>query len=130
MEVKYTFICDFASKEQSGKLYVMGIFSSIFSKTFPCKHPQFTYVAGLKFHRSETGKHKFYISFVDYDGKSVVPPIEGEISINEAGGVIPIMPTFHNVQFPKPGLYQLDLVVDGQHAASDDITLIQPNSAS
>jgi hypothetical protein len=128
MEIKYSFVCDYAAKEQSGKLYVMGMFSTIFSKTFPCKHPQFTYVAGLKFNVAETGKHKFSISFVDYDGKKIVPSVEGEININDAGGVIPIMPTFHNVQFPKAGLYQLDLVVDDQHAASDTISLLQPKS--
>lgn len=83
MEVKYAFFCDAATVDSAGKLNVLGIFTNINMVKFPGRYHQMYFVAALEGHRSEIGKHKFKINFVDEDGKEIIKPLEGKLEINE-----------------------------------------------
>lgn len=125
MEVKYSFVCDGANISKTGNLNALGIFTSISAGSFPCTHPSFTYVACIEFHPVEEGEHKTSLFFVDDDGNSIVPRINGRINISGGNRQANIMLSFNNVTFPKPGRYQIDLSIDNRLVKSDIINLFQ-----
>jgi hypothetical protein len=127
MKTKYSFVCDAANVAKSGNLNVLGIFQTIQATKFPCVHPQFTYVANIEFHRSEEGAHKFKLSFVDDDGKDVIPPLEGDMGVTRDNLSANILMQLNSINFPKPGTYQIDLAIDHQHIATDSINVMQIN---
>jgi hypothetical protein len=53
MEVKYSFFCEAATTDSSGRLSVLGIFDGIYATAFPAVHPRATFVVVIEGHRSE-----------------------------------------------------------------------------
>jgi hypothetical protein len=124
MEVKYSFVCDYSTKDAAGKLIVMGIFDNINAHAYPYTHPSFFYVAGLKFRPSEAGRHTFAVKLIDYDGRALIQPLEGAIDVAEGQqGVVNLMLNLGGVVFPRPSQYTIDLLVDAQSRASETINL-------
>jgi hypothetical protein len=124
MKLKYSFVCDAANVSQSGNLNVLGIFKNISATNFPATHSKMVYVASMDFHRSEMGNHKFRVNFVDDDGRNVMQPIEGEISVRDGNLAANIILEINNITFNKPGTYCIDLTIDSQHIASEEINLV------
>lgn len=124
MKIKYSFVCDAANISQSGNLNVLGIFKNIFASQFPATHPKLTYVANVEFHRSEIGKHTFKVNFIDEDGREVLPPLNGEIDVNNSLFTTIIL-DIANINFMRPGVYEIDLVIDNQHISTENITISQ-----
>lgn len=125
MHCRYSFVCDAANISQTGNLNVLGIFRNINSAKFPCQHPRFTYVANIEFHRSESGKHSFRINFIDDDGKDIISPLTGEIEVSSSNRSANILVELANIQFPKAGIYEIDLTLDNQHVTTESINIIQ-----
>lgn len=124
MKLKYSFFCDAANVDSSGKVSALGIFTNIKVLQFPAKHPMMTFVACIEGRRSESGKHPFHINFIDDDGKDIMPTIHGEINITPKSSSTNIMINLNAITFPKPGTYSLDLVVDNQVLASESLNMI------
>lgn len=124
MDLKYSFICDYGNADVSGKLNVLGIFTTINARRFPHIHPIMTYIVGMEFHRSEGGHHTFKLLFVDYDGKEVLKPLTGNIEVkaNSTNSTNIIVPIF-KMKFDKPGIYQFDLLIDDKHFVSNTLTV-------
>jgi hypothetical protein len=118
-------VCDAANVSQTGNLNVLGIFRNINAGKFPCQHPRFTYVANIEFHRSELGKHSFRINFIDDDGNDVISPLSGEIEVSASNRSANIIIELANIQFPKAGIYEIDLTMDNQHVTTESITVLQ-----
>lgn len=130
MRVKYSFVCDAANISQTGNLNVLGIFSNINTRKFPCAHPKFTYVANIEFHRSESGQHDFKVTLVNDDGHNILPPLSGKIDskqISTYSSSVNIILELQNVNFPKAGIYEIDLIIDNQLACSETIRVVDVN---
>lgn len=127
MNIKYSFVCDAANISQEGGLNVLNTFDNINSTQFPCVHPKFMYAACVRFHRSEIGKHKFKLSFIDDDGKEIIPQIHGEVMVADTQLSANMLIEVNGVNFPKPGVYQIDLTVDNQHVSTENINLVLLN---
>ncbi len=125
MNCRYSFVCDAANISQTGNLNVLGIFRNINAAKFPCQYPRFTYVANIEFHRSESGKHLFRINFIDDDGKDVISPLTGEIEVSSSNRSANILVELANIQFPKAGVYEIDLTLDNQHVTTESINILQ-----
>ncbi|HEX2944378.1 MAG TPA: hypothetical protein VHT96_00295 [Clostridia bacterium] len=125
MHCKYSFVCDAANISQTGNLNVLGIFRNISAAKFPCQHPRFTYVANIEFHRSEVGKHSFRMNFIDDDGKEIISPLSGEIDVSASNRSANIIIELANIQFPKAGVYEIDLTLDNQHVTTESINVLQ-----
>lgn len=121
MRAKYSFVCDAANISKSNTLNALGIFNHMNALKFPWKHSRFTYVANILFHPSEEGNHKFKLTFVDEDGKEIIPPLNGEIEVAPPTFSTNIMLEINNIQFPKAGPYQIDLTIDHQHVCAESI---------
>jgi hypothetical protein len=124
MLIKYSFLCE-AANLSNGSLNALGIFDTIRTLKFPCQHPRFTYVANIEFERSEVGKHPFILSFVGLDGKDVMPPLRGEITVNPVGLRNSLILQLNNIKFPEEGAYKFDLTVEGKHICTDILKVVQ-----
>jgi hypothetical protein len=126
MEVKFAFFCDAATIDGIGKLNVLGIFSAINSKEFPLVFPKMTFVAAIDSHRSEVGTHKFKISFIDQDGKDLIPPLENSMEVQGAA-TNNFLIDLNAIAFPAPGTYSVDISMDNHHLKSVLLNVVQIN---
>lgn len=125
MNPKYTFICEGANISQNGNLNVLSIFQNINAEKFPFTFAKMIYVASIQFHRAETGTHYFKVNFIDIDGKLIIPPLEGEFTVSEKNLFANLLLGIEGIVFPGPGTYAIDLTIDHQHLASDNIQVNQ-----
>ncbi len=122
MNVEILTICDAATTTPGGKLNILGAFDVLNVNKFPAAHPQCAIAMRIRFSRIEEGKHKVVLSFVDDDGKRVMPDIQGEMIVGSAGDepsvVTNLVINIHQLKLPKPGHYSVDLAIDSRHEIS------------
>jgi hypothetical protein len=127
MKHKYSFFCDAANVDCSGKVSALGIFTNIRALQFPAVHPVMTFVACIEGRSTESGRHPFRINFINDDGKDIMPAMQGEIDITQSSLTANIMLNLSTITFPKPGTYTIDLVVDNQVLVSESLNVILLN---
>ncbi len=117
MNTDFAFICDYA--EVTRKINALGIgFDTIYAPKVPAKHPSFFLVLQLRASVVEAGEKNLEVHLIDEDGKDIIPVVRGKFSIpkptvgTESKGRIAMQ--FHNVEFPRYGLYSLHAVIEGQ----------------
>ncbi len=121
MKVELFALCDFAA-DYGGKLNVVGIFDSIFTRQMPAVHPHCCLAVKLRFDKIEEGPKKLRLSIADDDGKAVLPPIE--IAINVAmppdarTNAIQVVANIGGMKVEAYGEYSIDLALDGRHEGS------------
>ena len=128
MNVHLALVCDHAIIDQHGKLSVLGIFDRIWVERFPAIHPRLHLVLRLKGRRTEIGDHSVLIQLVDAQGQEVLRG-EGNVAIGEPpAGVVEIEAAAvlaFDVPLEKPGVYTFEIAVDGAHAASVPVSVLQ-----
>jgi hypothetical protein len=124
MKNKYSFFCDAATVDSSGKVSALGIFTTVNASQFPATLAEMTFVACIEGRQSETGKHPFRINFIDDDGNNILPSIHGEIDISQNSFHANMLLKLKSVTFQRPGTYAMDLVVDDQILASESINIV------
>ncbi len=121
MNIEAFLLCDCAT-DQRGKLNVLGAFDSIYAKKTPIVHPACTVATRIRFERIEEGEHKVSINVIDEDGKSVIPRLNGNISVRareDAGStVVNLILNLQRLKFENYGEYRIDLAIDGKVEAS------------
>ena len=137
MNVLFSFAADYANKEQSGKVNVLGIFNRIMSREFPTVHRSLYLVFKLTAQHPEFDvEHDLKIVFVGEDGKEY-GAIDGKFVIkrpeNESLAQSDFIFEIRDLGLPKPGLYEFRLVINKEVRGSiplDVIQLEQPPEAS
>ena len=124
MEILNSFFCDAATQDSSGKVSVLGIFTNITAQQYPATHPHMSLAVMFKAQLNEIGKHDFKIRFIDADGKTIIPPIEGNLEIQDLTPFGSFIFNFQNVIFDKAGLYSMDIILDKKLERSIPLTLI------
>ncbi len=132
MEVLTAILCDSAA-DYNGKLCILGAFDTIFAQRFPAFHPQCALALRFLFRHEDEGMHRFQVSFIDSDGKSVLPQ-EGaprfELDVKE----IPEKAFFISQNFVinlqglplnKPGQYSFDVLMDQELAVRIPLQVVQ-----
>jgi hypothetical protein len=121
MNVETFALCD-AATDQRGKLNVLGAFDTLWAKQVPVQHPHCAIAVRIRFSAIERGQHKVAVNFVDLDGKALIPPAEGPVSVNFAdeqrSGAANIILNIQQLQIPQFGTYSIDLAIDGRNEAS------------
>jgi len=121
MNIQVAVLCD-AATENNGKLNLLGAFDAIYSQQLPVVHPMCSVALRMTFSNAEEGMHQFTLNFVDEDGHAIMPPIELPIQV-----VLPedahfitrnIIVNYTSLKFEKPGLYSVDIALDGRQQAS------------
>jgi hypothetical protein len=122
MNVEILSICDAATTSPGGKLNVLGAFDALHMSRFPSAHPQCTIAMRIRFNRMEEGHHKVALSFVDADGKRIMPDVQGDLNVRIAGDepsiVTNLVINIHQLKIPQPGYYSIDLAIDSRHESS------------
>ena len=133
MEVKTAVLADAANVSKDGKLNIMGIFDRITADEFPTSWPSMSFVVRLQAHSTETGKHKMIVVVADEDGRKIAEmAAEFTIPKSKVGDGMPwkgqlIFPIV-GAQFPEPGMYSFDILIDGRYEDSMGLLLVKRES--
>ena len=121
MTIQLAVLCD-AATDYNSKLNILGTFDTIFAKQFPAAHPQCSVALRISFSKMEEGNHTLRINFVDEDGKSIMPSIDIPVEVILPGDATFLSRNFvlnmQQLRFDAPGLYAIEISVDGRHEAS------------
>jgi hypothetical protein len=101
---------------------MLGAFDTIWVTKTPAVHPQCTIALRVRFERIERGEHKVAVHFVDIDGRNVISPAQGAITINfpeeQSSGSANLILNIQGLKIERLGEHSIDLAIDGQHKAS------------
>jgi len=122
MNIQVAVLCD-AATDDHGKLNLLGAFDTIQAQQLPAIHPQCSIALRLTFLSGDEGKHTLQLNFVDADGRSIMsnfPPIPVEVALPDDThfGTRNYIVNIQQLKFELPGLYSIDLSLDGQPQAS------------
>ena len=121
MTIQTAVLCD-AATDYQGKLNLLGTFDTIYAGQFPAMHPQCSIALRIIFDRIEEGKHQLRMNFVDEDGKSIMPNMDAPVDVTFSPDATFISRNFviniQQLKFEQPGLYAIDVAVDGRQAIS------------
>jgi len=121
MQLEIFTLCDTAT-DTEGKLNILGTFDQISVKTFPYVYRRIAVALRVRFEPIEEGKHPVRISFVNADGKPVIPPLNAEFGVWFGGGTHSVCRNLileiNGVKFDAPGHYSVDLAIDGRQERS------------
>jgi hypothetical protein len=121
MNIQVAVLCD-AATDDNGKLNLLGAFDTIYTQQLPAIHPQCSIALRVTFFSGDEGKHSLQLNFVDADGRSIAkfPPIPVEVALPEDMhfGTRNYIVNLQQLKFDNPGLYSIDVTLDGQPQAS------------
>ena len=121
MQIEIFALCDAATAD-FGKLSMLGAFDTIWATKAPTVHSQCAIALRVRFERIERGEHKVIVQFVDIDGKNVIPPAQGAITMNfpeeQSSSSANLILNIQALKLEKFGQYSIDLAIDGQQRAS------------
>src|SRR5438093_3664427 len=121
MDIQVAVLCD-AATDYNLNLNVLGAVDTIFAAQMPAVHPQCSIALGMTFSKVEEGAHKVKLNFVDEDGKLVMPSIDIPLEVTVPEDTIFISRNFivniQQLKFEKPGLYSIDIAMDGRQEGS------------
>jgi hypothetical protein len=114
-------LCD-AATVSGGKLNLLGAFDSVYAAQEPVVHAFCTIALRVRFTRIEEGDHRIRMNVVDEDGHSIMPNLDGSVSVkfatDDESAVANLLVNIQQLKFEKLGQYSVDLAVDGRHEAS------------
>lgn len=121
MKVEIFTLCD-AATDSNGKLNILGSFDTLFASQEPIMHPACAIALKIRFSKIESGQHGIKMSFVDIDGKKIMPDIEGslgvEIKPGDETGTANLVMNIQGLKLLKFGKYCVDLAIDGREEGS------------
>ena len=108
---------------------MLGTFDAIWAKQVPVVFPQCSIALRVRFDSLEEGEHSLAVSFVDFDGKHLLPALKGKVNIklqpNQETRTENIVLNLQKVQFQRFGEYSVDLSIDEQHVSSIPLYLVE-----
>jgi len=121
MNIQVAVLCD-AATDDNGKLNLLGAFDTIYARELPAVHPQCAVALRVTFLGGDEGKRQLKLNFVDADGHAIMPPIEIPVEVvlpeDMHFGTRNFIINIQQLKFEEPGLYSVDLSLDGQSQSS------------
>jgi hypothetical protein len=120
LRLAYTVFCDDVRLEVGNKLSLMGVFHQIMVQHFPVTVMKFAVVTQWR----GQGRHLSEVRILTGDRQH--PVVLAEPSPFEVlhGGVANNISFFFNVEFPAPGLYHVQTLIDSSLADEQELTLL------
>jgi len=116
VRVTMALLADAANVSREGKLNVLGVFDTIYARTFPVAHPQMQLVLRFEGEAEEAGTSRpLEVRLVAPDGEVLARvPVAMTIPRPETGERVRVdhILAFANVTFAHPGRYGLHVVLD------------------
>jgi hypothetical protein len=117
MNIQVAVLCD-AATDNNGRLSLLGAFDSVGTGEIP----QCSIALRMAFTNAEEGGHQVRINFVDADGMLIMPCFEMPIQVSLPDDVHFYTENkilnLQQLNFEKPGLYSIDISVDGRQETS------------
>ena len=133
MKLETFCLCD-AATVSGGKLNILGAFDSIQTTQAPAVHSQCAIALRLRFTRIEEGNHRIKITIVDEDGRSIMPDLEGMMTVkfgaDDDSAVTNFVINIQQLKLDKFGQYAIDLAVDSRHEASLPLVVKQAQAST
>src|SRR5437588_9193733 len=126
LQLVYTICCDDVRLEVGNKLSVMGVFHQIVVQQFPVTLLKFAIVSQW---RGE-GSHLSEVRILTPDRMHPVVMAEPSPFEVAPGGVANNISFFFNVEFPAPGHYRVQTLLDSTLADEQELTLLQLDASS
>ena len=120
LQLSYTLFCDDVRLEVGNKLSLMGVFHQIMVQHFPVTVMKFAVVTQW---RGE-GRHLSEVRILTADGQQAVVLAEPSPFEIMHGGVANNISFFFNVEFPAPGSYRVQTLIDSSLADEQELQLI------
>jgi len=121
MTIQVAVLCDAATNDNE-KLNLLGAFDTIYTRDLPAIHPLCSIALRVTFFSGEEGQHELRFNFVDADGRFIMPGIDLPAEVVLPGdshfGTRNFIVTFQQLKFDLPGLYSIDVSLDGKPQAS------------
>jgi len=121
MNIQVAVLCD-AATDDHGKLNLLGAFDTIYARELPAIHPQCAVALRVTFSSADEGMRQLKLSFVDADGRAIMPPIEIPVEVTLPAdmhfGTRNYVLNIQQLKFDQPGLYSMEVAFDGQVQAS------------
>ena len=121
MNIQVAVLCD-AATDDNGKLNLLGAFDTIYTQQLPAVHPQCSIALRVTFGHEEEGERKLRLNFVDADGRAIMPGMDIPVQVVLPGdshfGTSNFVVNIQQLKFENPGLYSIDLALDGQPQGS------------
>lgn len=121
MNIQVAVLCD-AATDDNGKLNLLGAFDTIYTQQLPAVHPQCSIALRVTFGHEDEGARQLKLSFVDADGRSIMPgipiPVEVVLPGDSHFGTRNFIVNIQQLKFENPGLYSTDIALDDRTCAS------------
>ncbi|HEX8501645.1 MAG TPA: hypothetical protein VF659_13755 [Pyrinomonadaceae bacterium] len=120
LTLAYTIFCDDVRLEVGNKLSLMGVFHQVMVQHFPVTLMKFAVVTQWR----GQGRHLSEVRILTGDRQR--PVVLSEPSPFEVvhGGVANNISFFFNVEFPAPGAYRVQTLIDSTLADEQELTLL------
>ncbi len=103
-------VCDTVIEDrQSGKKSLIGLFDRLHAPVFPCMHPGLSVLVTLT---NVAGEMPCEVACRHSEGGETAFAAKGRMKFPDPGRVVELVFNFTAVRFPKPGRYELQLLVD------------------
>lgn len=121
MECTLAVVADGASRDETGKLNIFGIFDQVYSDNFPYQHPSMALAVRFAANPAEFGKRKeIEVAFVDPDGRVyAIGKAKGDVPKPEGGtrANMEILLRLGGLPFERAGPYHFSILVGGEEKA-------------
>ena len=119
-QLAYTVFCDDVRLEVGNKLSLMGVFHQILVQHFPVTVMKFAVVTQWR----GGGRHLSEVRILSEDRQHPVVLAEPSPFEVATGGVANNISFFFNVEFPRPGRYHVQTLIDSSLADEQELTLV------
>jgi hypothetical protein len=132
MKTEVFAICDAATLSE-GKLNLLGVFDTIFTKTMPAVHPQCAVAVRLRGALSEEGEHKMTVKIIEKGAQTIIASMEITMKFvpdrSLPTGSVNYVFNIQSLKLEHFGEHSIDLGMDGKEIESIPLYLRQiPNS--
>ena len=121
MNIQVAVLCD-AATDDNGKLNLLGAFDTIYTPQLPATHQHCSIALRVTFLSGDEGKHTLGLNFVEADGRAIMKlpqiPVDVALPDDMHFGTRNFIINLVGVKFENPGLYSIELTLDGQPQAS------------
>jgi hypothetical protein len=120
LRLSYTVFCDDVRLEVGNKLSLIGVFHQLPVQHFPVMVMKFALVTQWRGH----GRHTSEVRILTGDRQRPIFLAEPSPFEVAHGGVANNISFFFNVEFPAPGLYYVQTLIDSTLADEQELTLV------
>jgi hypothetical protein len=122
VRVTFALLADGANVSREGKLNILGVFDTLFARSFPTTHAQMQLVVRFEAEAGEAGgTRNVEVQFVSEDNR-VLFRLPGAMTVQQRslGETVRMehILTLNSLQLEAPGKYRFDIVVDGEVLAA------------